>query len=63
MRGGDIDGRLKTLFDALQRPVNLNEIPRSITGPDYDEYPMFVLLENDKLISDVNIETGQSKTA
>jgi hypothetical protein len=49
----DIDNRLKTLFDAMQ-------IPRSGEGleaPTESEKPFFCLLEDDKLISKITVET------
>ena len=59
-RGGifnlrDLDNRLKTLFDALKMPKNLGEM----AGCDFsdDEQPMYVLLQDDKLVSHVSIET------
>jgi hypothetical protein len=48
----DLDNRLKIIFDALRMPRALNEF--SVEGtPD----PMFVLLQDDSLISSVQIET------
>ena len=54
---GDIDGRLKTLFDALRLPANLNEAGGR--GPQADETPFFSLLADDKLITDVTVTTDQ----
>ena len=53
--GGDIDNRLKTLFDALQCP-DINQI-EPVKGRFADKQPFFCLLENDKLITSVNIRT------
>src|SRR5579863_3711656 len=57
---GDIDGRLKTLFDALRMPKNRDEI-KDETGkylaPAEHEKPFYCLLEDDKLISRVTVET------
>ena len=47
-QGGDIDNRLKTLFDALTMPHQSNALP-SGTAPTQDESPVFCLLEDDKL--------------
>jgi hypothetical protein len=58
LQGGDIDGRLKTLFDALRMAREANELPRR-AEPSHDEHPFFCLLENDDLVSEVNIVTGQ----
>ena len=54
-RGGDIDNRLKTLFDALQCP-DINQV-RPVKQSFVDKRPFFCLLENDKLITSVNIRT------
>lgn len=48
----DLDNRLKIIFDALRMPRALNEF--SMEGT---ESPMFVLLQDDSLISSVKIET------
>lgn len=53
--GGDIDNRLKTLFDALQCP-DVNQI-KPVKERFADKQPFFCLLENDKLITSVNIKT------
>ena len=45
---GDIDGQIKTLFDALRMPNDLKETGE--VGPQQDETPFFCLLEDDKLI-------------
>ncbi|AUT04723.1 hypothetical protein CLI64_30270 (plasmid) [Nostoc sp. CENA543] len=57
-QGGDIDNRLKTLLDALRMPKNINELPKSST-PDPDENPFFCLLEDDNLITRINIVTDR----
>lgn len=51
-QGGDIDNRLKTLFDSLSvpKPEQLIDDP---TAPD----PLHCLLEDDGLISGVSVET------
>lgn len=57
---GDIDGRIKTIFDSLRMPSVQeasqlkNEFP-----PTDDEKPMYCLLEDDKLISEVRLATDQ----
>jgi hypothetical protein len=50
---GDIDNRLKTLFDALQVPQNCSEIEGDKEA-DEDPY-FFCLTENDSLITDVRV--------
>ncbi len=53
--GGDIDNRLKTLFDALSAPVHIEQFPK--VPPAADESPFYCLLEDDKLITDVSVKT------
>ena len=55
LRSGDIDNRLKTLFDALRIPEANESYHARIRGPD--EQPFFCLLEDDKLITKVSVET------
>jgi hypothetical protein len=54
---GDIDGQIKTIFDALKVPKNLDETGR--VGPQEDETPFFCLLEDDRLISEVRVNAEQ----
>ena len=51
----DLDNRLKTLFDALRRPIEMNQM-QGVTI-DRGNSPYYVLLENDDLISGVTVET------
>lgn len=51
---GDIDNRMKTVLDALCKPQNPNQVPYP-PGPDED--PFFVLMEDDKLITHLEVET------
>jgi hypothetical protein len=55
MDRGDLDNRVKTLMDALSIPT-ANEDYSSRT-PQADEKPFFCLLEDDKLITKLTIET------
>ena len=57
LKSGDIDNRVKTLFDALRMPSNRSEIGSQYVEPNDDERPFFVLLEDDKLITSVSVET------
>lgn len=52
---GDIDNRLKTLFDAIQMPV-IGQL-KADWLPTEDEKPFYVLLQDDKLISRLSVET------
>jgi hypothetical protein len=56
--GGDIDNRLKTLFDALKIPDQLNALPNGAV-PAEGERPFFCLLEDDERITKVSVETHQ----
>jgi hypothetical protein len=51
--GGDIDNRLKTLFDSLKVP--------DAGGPHFheDQSQLFCLLQDDKLITRVSVETDR----
>ena len=54
---GDIDNRLKTLLDALRIPEAAECY--ADTPPAEDETPFFVLLEDDKLLTKVSVETDR----
>lgn len=54
-QGGDIDNRIKTLFDALRMP-SPNEIPKDDVPGD-DENPFHCLLEDDNLITSIHVQT------
>jgi hypothetical protein len=53
----DIDNRLKTLFDALRMPKAGSEIGQCEFTED--EQPMYVLLQEDSLITTVTVETDE----
>jgi hypothetical protein len=53
--GGDLDGRLKTLFDALRMP----EDDSQQAGVTLTSDPLYVLMQDDILVSDVSIKTGR----
>lgn len=57
IQSGDIDNRLKTLFDALRMP-SPNE-GYSDRNPTSDETPFFCLLEDDSMLTKVSVETDQ----
>jgi hypothetical protein len=54
VRSGDIDNRLKTLFDALRLPHNQDE---ALGDPGPGESPLFCLMEDDKLITHLAVTT------
>ena len=58
IHAGDIDNRLKTILDALRIPSERQELPDSAT-PEPDEDPFFCLLEDDRLITHLSVETDQ----
>jgi hypothetical protein len=53
---GDLDNRLKILFDALRAPRHANELIAG-KGPNSEQKPFFVLLEDDILITKISIES------
>jgi hypothetical protein len=55
--GGDIDNRIKPLFDALSLP-NADQLPAG-EAPKENEIPFFCLLEDDRLITRISIGTEQ----
>ena len=56
--GGDIDNRLKTLFDGLRRPLAEEEIPANYQ-PAAGETPFYCVLSDDALITRVDVGTDQ----
>ena len=57
-QGGDIDNRLKTLFDAFRIPKESKEIPKDDV-PKPNENPFYCLLEDDNLITKVAVRTDR----
>ncbi|TMJ02592.1 MAG: hypothetical protein E6G97_12240 [Alphaproteobacteria bacterium] len=58
MNSGDIDNRLKTLFDSLRMPSNKDELG-GYDAPTEDEKPFYCLLTDDRLITRVSVETDR----
>jgi len=56
IQGGDIDNRLKTLFDALRMPNTTNEL---VGDPAPNGSPLPCLLEDDRFITRVDVTTHQ----
>jgi hypothetical protein len=56
--GGDIDNRLKTLFDGLRQPLDANELPKGV-APGQGEKPFHCLLSDDALITKVSVTTDR----
>lgn len=53
--GGDLDNRLKTLLDALRMPRQTSELGKYSTPGDGED-PFFVLLEDDRMVSNFRVE-------
>ena len=53
---GDIDNRIKTVIDGLRRPRNGKELVGNET-PQAGEDPFYVLLEDDKQVTHLEVET------
>jgi hypothetical protein len=53
--GGDIDNRLKTLFDSLSVPPHENQLTGLV--PAANENPFFCLLEDDSLVTGIEVKT------
>jgi hypothetical protein len=56
VQSGDIDNRLKSLFDALRMPKDAQEL-RGHETPLQGENPFYCLLEDDRMISKITVET------
>jgi hypothetical protein len=56
--GGDIDNRLKTLFDALRKP-STQEAQQAQIAPLPNDEPIHCLLQDDSLVLRVNVETDR----
>ena len=57
IQGGDIDNRLKTLFDALRVPT-VSELEKVTEDHNLND-PFFCLLEDDALISGISVRTDR----
>lgn len=55
--GGDIDNRLKVLFDGMRMPGNCDELKGM--PPEDGEDPFFCLMEDDALITEVKVTTDR----
>ena len=58
IKGGDIDNRLKVLLDALRVPEDCSQIP-SDWEPAADQDPLYCLMEDDSLITDIRVTTDR----
>jgi hypothetical protein len=57
LQASDLDNRLKVIFDALKMPAKPNELGDN--KPQDGEDPLFVLLQEDSLVSHVSVETDE----
>jgi hypothetical protein len=57
LRRGDIDGQVKTLFDALRIPESTAETGGVAATPD--EVPFYCLLSDDRLITELRVTDDQ----
>jgi hypothetical protein len=55
--GGDIDNRIKVLFDGLRMPIDVKELGG--LPIESDEDPFFCLLEDDKLVTRISVTTDR----
>jgi hypothetical protein len=56
--GGDLDNRLKSLFDGLRMPSVISELPPNVQ-PKSDEDPFFCLLQDDALVTGFSVVTDR----
>lgn len=54
---GDLDNRLKTLFDALTVPRQDNQLPPGVEPEKGREFPFLCLLEDDRLVTAMRVES------
>jgi hypothetical protein len=63
--GGDLDNRIKVFMDGLRMPREVGEVPPEQL-PEVAEDPFYCLLEDDSLVTTLNIESdtllGNTKT-
>jgi hypothetical protein len=59
--GGDIDNRLKVLFDALRMPTRANEVD-DVQQPPNENPCCFCLLSDDKYIDQISVTTDRLLT-
>jgi hypothetical protein len=57
-QGGDVDGRIKTLMDALALPQHREQVIGTATAND----PLYCLLEEDSLVCGLHVESERLLT-
>lgn len=55
--GGDIDNRLKTLFDALQTPQSAQECGEGAPVEGEERLPIYTVVEDDRLITGLTVRS------
>ena len=55
-QGGDLDGRIKTLLDALSMPQHVEQV---LEKDSSQQNPIYCLLEEDSMVSGLNVETDR----
>jgi hypothetical protein len=55
--GGDIDNRIKILFDSLRMPKGNQELGGAVPGDGED--PFFCLMEDDKFVTEIRVTTDR----
>lgn len=58
--GGDIDNRIKVLFDALRMPQECSELKNM--PPQAGEDPFFCLMKDDDLVTEMHVTTDELLT-
>ena len=58
-QGGDLDNRMKTLFDALTMPRHANALPSGVVPLENEKPYFYCLLEDDNLVTTVSVRTEQ----
>ena len=56
-QSGDLDSRLKVVFDALRMPHNISECGGAPAGLDED--PFYVVMQDTELVSEVRVATDE----
>ena len=57
VQGGDLDNRIKVLFDGLRLPRNTEELGAAVPGDDED--PFYCLLEDDCLVAGFQVTSDR----
>ena len=55
--GGDLDNRLKTLFDALQTPASAQECGEDPASGEEERLPVYTMVEDDRLITGLTVRS------